>query len=193
MEAIFIELMKQLNSSVFVLIAVLLVIFVLLFKAGRMTEYFKSLKEKDIKYDDTIDKIKESLAKIQATTDLLYQSHLSTVQSRSPLNLTVKGEKVARDLSLDQKINEYWEKIYNIIQKKDDLDNPYDIQVVSMDTAKYCFENILSEKEQKEIKLYAFKIGMNLLEIYPIVGILIRNKLLTLKGFSLENIKKHEI
>jgi hypothetical protein len=61
-----------------------------------------------------------------------------------------------------------------------------------MEKAQDIFEKILTPEERSEIKFYAYNIGMNLMEIYPIFGIKIRNKILEEKNIKIEDIDKHD-
>lgn len=174
--SIFLQLINQLNSSIFVLITLLFVLFFLVYKAGSMTQTFASFNNKHMKFDDAIDRIKDLLSKIQATTDLLYQMQLTTVQSHSPLGLSEKGHQVAIEIAAEEKINSHWDTIkarFNLAS----LSNPYDIQTQALDLAVHCFDSIFTEEERTQIKTYAFNMGMNLLEVYPVLGIKIRDKI----------------
>lgn len=189
MPAVFIELIKQLNSAVFTLIAILFVIFWLLYKAGGIVKSYKDFEGKNEKFDNKIDNIKEGLAAIRATTDLLYQAHLSTVKSHSPVSLTPKGEMVSKAISAETKVAEHWKDIKAKLEEKNPT-NPYDIQTVAMDIAMECFEKIFTAEEQNQIKTYAFSIGLNLLEVYPIIGIIIRDRLFKERGINVEEVDK---
>ena len=182
METVFIELIKQLNGSVFTLIAVLFVVFWLIYKAGEITGSFRGFTKKNDKIDSSIDMIKDSINKVQATTDLLYQAHLSTVKAHSPLALSSKGQEVATYINLDQKVDKHWKDIEKEFCRVNVKSNPYDIQITALNIAEDCFDKIFDEVERDQIKTYAYKIGMNLLEIYPIIGIKIRDRILADKA-----------
>ena len=187
MEAIFLALIQQLNGAVFILVLILLVVFWLTYKSGGWVKSYNDFEGKSEKFDNKIDLIKESIFKVQATTDLLYQAHLSTVKAHSPISLTDKGKKIATDISAELKVNNHWEDIKREVDRKNPA-NPYDIQTVSMDIARNCFERIFTAQEQSEIKNYAYGIGMNLLEIYPILGVIIRDRV-----FKEGNIQPEEV
>lgn len=191
MELIFLKLIEQLNGAVFILVAILLIAFWAIYKLGGIIKTFNFFEKKNENFDKSIDEIKSNIFSIKATTDLLYQNHLSTIQNHSPLSLTSRGEKFSTELQMEQKVSNHWNEIKNEIDKKSPS-NPYDIQTVSMELAKNCFEHIFSEQEKAEIKAYAYKIGVNLLEILPIIGILARDKYLIEKGISVEDIDAHD-
>lgn len=190
MEAIFLALVQQLNGAVFTLILILLVVFWLLYKSGGWVKSYKDFENKNEKFEGKIDFIKESIFKIQATTDLMYQVHLSTVKAHSPISLTEKGKEIATKILAEVKINNHWDIIKAEVNKKNPA-NPYDVQTVSMDISRNCFEKIFTVEEQNEIKTYAYSIGMNLLEIYPILGVLIRDRIFKEKNIQPEEVDKH--
>ncbi len=190
MEAIFLALIQQLNGAVFILVLILLVVFWLTYKSGGWVKSYNDFEGKSEKFDNKIDLIKESIFKVQATTDLLYQAHLSTVKAHSPISLTDKGKKIATDISAELKVNNHWEDIKREVDRKNPA-NPYDIQTVSMDIARNCFERIFTAQEQSEIKNYAYGIGMNLLEIYPILGVIIRDRVFKEGNIKPEEVDKH--
>lgn len=170
-------LMQQLNTAVFVLLTILVLAFCLTYKIGGVVNKFKGVEKKTDKFDSSIDSIKDNLSKIGATTELLYKAHLSTIASRSPLDLTGKGQEISKAIFLESKVDQHWDAINKELQKMHSI-NPYDIQNAAMELAKNCFDAIFTEKERDQIKTYAFQIGIDLLEIYPIIGIIIRNKYL---------------
>jgi hypothetical protein len=188
---IFLKLIEQLNSSVITLILILAVAFWAVYKLGGIVNEFSGFKEKNSTIDGSIGGIKDSLATIKATTDLLYQAHLTTVKSHSPISLTQKGIDIAKTLVIEQKVANHWDVIRNEIEKRNPS-NPYDIQMISMEISRKCFEKVFSLEEQEELKLYAYKSGINLLEIFPIVGVIIRDKFLEYKGIPVDEIDVHK-
>lgn len=190
MSAIFLQLIQQLNSAVFVLVAILIIAFWAIYKLGGIVNTFDLFKNKNSELDKHVETIKENLATIKATTQLLYDAHLSTVKAHSPISLTEKGMQISTDLKLAEKVGIHWDEIKDKITKRAPA-NPYDIQVVAMDIARACFDSIFSEAERNEIKLYAYKTGNNLLEIFPIIGILARDKFLEESGLTPKAVDEH--
>lgn len=191
MGQILLDLIHQLNSAVWALIVILLAAFWAMYKLGQIIDKFSVFKDenKDIKVD--IKEMNNTLSKINATTDLLYQAHLRTVRSHSPLGLSDVGETIGKDLNFDQKIANHWDKIKQTYFSNAELKNPYDIQTVAMQTAPNAFESTFTDKEKDEVKLYAYQKGYNLLEIYPVIGIKIRNKIMSERNMPLEEIDKY--
>ena len=190
MEGIFIKLLEQLNSAVFVLVAILIIAFWAVYKLGGIVKLFSHFQDKNKEIDGSIAAIKDTLSTINATTKLLYEEHLSTVKSHSLVSLTEKGKEVSQAVKAEEKVAQHWQEIKAKLEEKNPK-NPYDIHVAALDIAKDCFDSLLSAEEKDEIKLYAYKIGMNLLEIYPIFGILLRDQYLKEKNISVEEIDQH--
>lgn len=190
MESIFLALIQQLNGAVFTLVIILLMTFWLAHKSGGWVKSYKDFESKSERFDEKIDHIKDNISKIQATTDLLYQAHLSTVKAHSPVTLTQKGKEISAAIFAELKINTHWEDIKRALENKNPT-NPYDIQTVAMDIARNCFEKIFTLDEQNEIKTHAFRIGLNLLEIYPILGVIIRDRIFKERSISIEEVDKH--
>jgi hypothetical protein len=191
MEAILMKLLEQLNSAVFALIAILIIAFWMVYKFGGITKTFGDFKEKNKELDANIGGIKDTLATIKATTDLLYQAHISTIQSHSPISLSPLGRTYSSDLDMAKKVAKHWDEIKKEIEKKSP-NNPYDVQTVTMEISRQCFDTSFSEEEKSEIKLYAYQKGVNLLQIIPIIGIIIRDKYLQEKGISVDQIDQHD-
>jgi len=190
MDAIIAKLIEQLNSAVFVLLAILFFAFWAIYQLGVIIKTFRDFKDKNKDIDTHIGGIKDSLATIKATTDLLYQAHLSTVRRQSPIALTQKGEEIAIALRMTEKIANHWSEIKAEMQKRSPM-NPYDIQTVAMDVARNCFDTLFSDTEKSEIKLYAYRSGMDLLEIYPIIGIIVRDKVLKEMNTATDAVDAH--
>lgn len=190
MEGLFLKLIEQLNGAVFTLLGILIVIFWAIYKLGGLSTKFGKFEEERIETKKDLTEIKKDVAKITATVDLLYQHHLSTIKNRSPLSLTEKGEEISAALNIQEKVAVHWEEIKKKIEEKKPS-NSYDIQTVSLDSARDCFESIFTEEDRSEIKQYAFKSGLNLLEFFPIIGIISRDRLLKEKGMDLGEVDKH--
>ena len=117
----------------------------------------------------------------------MYQAHLKTIGSASPVKLTPLGQEIATTLRVEQKIVDHWDAIKAKVEAKNPQ-NPYDIQVAAMTVARECFDGIFTEAEKSEVKAYAFAKGMNLLEIYPVIGIEVRNRILKERDIALDTI-----
>jgi len=191
MEAVLLALIAQLNGAVFILVCIFLIIAYGLYRAGGIVTMFNAFRTKSEKIDDKLDTMTSSLADIRATTNLLYQAHVTTVKAASPIKLTSIGLEISKALNIPMMVDGHWDVIKSEIEKRNPQ-NPYDIQSVAMSIARRCFEHIFSEAEQNAIKTYAFGRGMNLLEIFPIIAIEIRDRVLKERGIPLEDVDKHD-
>lgn len=181
------KIVEQLNSSVFTLMLILIVFFVLVYKLGGIVKTFDGFKEKNKEAETNIGQIKEILSEIKATTKLLYDAHLKTVSNHSPVSLTSLGENIFKELNIKDKVEKLWSEIKKFIEEKSPI-NPYDIQTISMEIAKIVFERLFTEEDQNAVKTYAYNKGLNLLEIYPIIGIEIRDRYMSEKNIRYEEI-----
>ncbi|HEV3244915.1 MAG TPA: hypothetical protein VG102_00990 [Candidatus Paceibacterota bacterium] len=191
MTEIVLALIQQLNGAVIILVCIFLIVAFLLYKAGSISTMFGEFKTKNEKIDTKLEGMQASLSEIKATANLLYQAHLKTIGAGSPIKLLALGQEISNTLNVPEKINTHWEAISAEIAKKNPQ-NPYDIQTVSMAIAKSCFDTIFTEEERNEAKTVAFNKGVNLAEIYAVLGIEIRNRVMKERGLPLDEIDKHD-
>lgn len=180
MADVFLALIKQLNSSVFVLLALLVVAFWGLAKVanmlGRWTEKFKNQNEKII----DLSSLSKEVVVMKTKVDLIYQ-HLnphSPVKSMSPLSLTEVGQKIINKIGAD--------KIFNTYK------TTYDIQMFSMKIAKEKLPNLINEAELNAMKQEAYDNGILLEDVFSIFGILLRNYILNEKGIPVAEVDNHQ-
>jgi len=97
MTALCLEMIKQLNSSVFVLIAILICAFILTYKVAdklaRWTEKFQHHDEKITK----IENLTEKFIELKTKVELIYDNTnpRKTVAVTSPISLTPLGNEIA--------------------------------------------------------------------------------------------------
>ena len=187
---IFLKLIEQLNSAVFVLILVLLVTIWVVWKLSSVVTLFGGYKEERKEVKDDLHQIRKDIAKIEGNVNFVFQKLNPSVQTQSPLNLTDKGKNISRDLNIEAKIAVHWEMIKAKIESKSPA-NPYDIQNATMEIARDCFDSIFTDTERNDIKLYAYKQGLSLLEIVPIIGIQARDQYFKEKNIDVGEIDKH--
>lgn len=192
MADVFLALIKQLNSSVFVLLALLLPTFwgstKVANKIGRWTEKFQAQNEK---ITDLRDLSKEVIV-MKTKVDLIYQqlNPNSTVKSMSPLSLTETAEKIMTQINADQIFNKYTSQLTQEIA----LSSPktaYDIQMAAMKVAKEKLANLLNEREINAMKQEAYANGILLEDVFAIFGILLRNHILREKGIPIAEVDSH--
>ena len=188
---LFIKIADQLNGSIVVLMLILIIAFLAIFKLGKVISQYDGFCKKQDKFDNSIDVIKEDIHSIKARVDIIYNRHLDTVKAHSSISITEIGKEISSANKLENLVTKYWEKISEKIKEKNPS-NPYDIQTVSMNLASEIFEDIFEDEEKTVIKKYAFDSGRNLLEIYPIIGVIVRDRYLKEVGASLDEVDKHD-
>jgi hypothetical protein len=204
------KIIEQLNEgSILALMFILLMVFWIMIKIGKIINHYDNFVKKQDKLDNSINALENKLdnsinaiqkdihlikidySKIKIKLDIVYDYYLNTVKAHSPISLTKIGKKIALDIKLENLVIKHWGKISEKIKANKNPTNPYDIQAVSMDIADKIFKNIFSEEEKMIIKNYAFHNSKNLLEIYPIIGVISRDKYLKEIDISLKKIDKH--
>lgn len=80
MEAIFTQLLTQLNSSIFTLVALLHIAAWGIWKAGNLNSDYKHLIKNDNRMEKDIRIIKDKLGKLEAKMDLLYSAFIQGVR-----------------------------------------------------------------------------------------------------------------
>ena len=99
MTALFGQIMEQLNSSVVVLLAILILSACAAVKLGRLLEKFAQHERRLERADDTHD----LLVKLAAKVEYIYEftNPRSVARSQSPLALTPLGQEIAPDTNAD--------------------------------------------------------------------------------------------
>jgi hypothetical protein len=188
MTDIFLKLIEQLNSSVFVLLGILVVAFWSLFRMGKFSEQFSQHKTKIEKVDTLSDRIIELTVKV----DLIYQNTNpnKTVAAQSPISITPNGKKIAEKINADQIMRKYFAQLSGFVEAT----NPktaYDVQTVSMTIAKSkTMMGLLNADEINAIKAEAYARGLLVEDIMAIFGVLLRDNILQKKGWSVAEVDK---
>src|SRR5688500_12621816 len=97
MQDIFMGLLDKLNSSVFVLIAILILTFVMLFKIGKwFGQWSEKFSQQDQKLTN-LSNMSEKVIVMQTKIDLIYQlvNPNAPIKAASPISLTKVGEEIA--------------------------------------------------------------------------------------------------
>jgi len=145
------------------------------------------------KMEKSVDEIRKDLSYLKGSIDVMKSGSINShMQSQSPVTLTAKGHEVAEEIKANEIIARTWNKIYEILEMEISDKNAYDIQ-------QFCIEGVSVEPEKfidsaglTTIKNYAFKQG-NPLQLYTrMIGVIIRDKYLKIKGISIDEIDKHD-
>ena len=193
MSLLLVTLSKELNSSVFVLLIVLMVVIALVAKVssklGMWTEKFKNQDEKL----SNVQKVSDTVIELKTKIDLIYHNTVPNplLQSSSPIELTEKGIDVSKEINANTIFEKYKGKLKKSVNSKNPK-NAYDIQQISIEVAKNDLKNLLDEQEVLLLKDKAFAKGCLLEDILYIFAILLRNDLLSEAGISTHEIDDHD-
>jgi hypothetical protein len=186
--AVLLELIKQLNSSVFVLLAMLGCLFWVIYKVGKWNEKFRHHSDKITR----IENLSEKVIELKTKVDLIYENTnpRRTVAAMSPISLTEIGKEIANKIEANKILEKYLSKLI----KEVDLENPqnaYDIQMASMKIAKEKMISLLNEEELNIIKQDAYSRGIIVQDIMSIFGVLLRNYILNQRAVPISDVDAH--
>lgn len=186
---ILLKLIEQLNSSVFILMLILITTMYTIYLIGKWVEKFKHHDEKITKIESLADKVLVMGTKV----DLIYDNTLGskrTVATTSPLNLTDIGEEIRKKIKADDILKKHFPTLKKEIEQKK-AGNAYDIQMLTMKIAKEKILTLLTEEELLLIKKEAYKRGILVEDIMSVFGVLLRNRVLTEKKIPISDVDKH--
>lgn len=185
MDAIITKLIEELNSSVFVLLGVLIIMGWMVYKAGILFERFKNHEQKL----DEVRGIQNEMISIRTKVDLIYQNTNPNAlfRTQSPLALTPKGTSVAETLSAHSILERHYKALHESVESESPK-TAYDIQLAAMKTARETLLSLLTEQDLIAIKNEAFKQGAPLDDILVVFGILLRNRILSERGIPLTDV-----
>ncbi|MDD5476736.1 MAG: hypothetical protein PHG87_00780 [Candidatus Omnitrophica bacterium] len=186
--AVLLQLMKQLNSSVFVLLAMLGCLFWVVYKVGKWSEKFKHHADKILR----IENLAEKFIELKTKVDLIYDNTnpRKTVAAMSPISLTETGKDIVSKISANKILEKYLPQLV----KEVELENPknaYDIQMSSMKLAKEKMIAFLNEEELNTIKQEAYSRGIIVQDVMSVFGVLLRNHILNLKSIPISDVDVH--
>lgn len=185
MDAVISSLIAQLNSSVFILLVILLVIIWMTFQAGSLVERFRTHEQKL----DEARGIQNEMISIRTKVDLIYQNTNPNAlfRTQSPLGLTPRGEAVAKELAVSALLDKHYPQLHRAVDNESPK-TAYDIQVASLKAAREQLAGMLEEKDLNAIKDQAFKTGALLDDMLVIFGIMLRNRILAERGIPLTQV-----
>lgn len=188
MQAIILKLIEQLNSSVFVLLLILLISFRIVYKIGSWKEMFKNHKDRI----DNVEKISDTVKELKTKIDLIYQytNPNSPTKAASPVNLTPIGVDIVNKINASDIFKTHAIKLISLVEGKKPI-NAYDIQQLSFEVAKKEFINLLNEEQLKIVKEEAYNRGILVEDVLSVFGVLLRNKILENKNIPIADVDKH--
>ncbi len=189
MAQLFLALIQQLNSSVFILLGLTTLVGVFLFKTGKWTERFQH-HDKRLSF---VENLRDTVIKIETKVDLIYQNTnpRKVVAPGSPIALTSVGKEIVDKI----KANTILEKYLSKLIKEVDLTNPqnaYDIQTAAMKASREELITFLNAEELNIVKQEAYSRGIIAEDVLSVVGVLLRDYILSQKGLPISDIDKHE-
>ena len=145
------------------------------------------------KMDKHMDEIRKDISYLKAMIDVYKISPKDALaQSHSPVSLTDKGNEVATQINADEMIAGNWEKIFATLEANINGKNAYDIQEYCLQTATIELDKFLDNTSIDKLKQFAYREGRPLAYYAPVFGIKIRDKYLSIKGISVEEVDKHD-
>lgn len=179
MNDVFLKLIDQLNSSVVVLMLILILAFVLTYKIAAWLTAWTQRFDHHASRIEKIENMNHILISTQTKVDLIYQfvNPNATTRAASPIGLTPVGERVVSDIGALEIFKNHALNLTSTVKAKNPK-NAYDIQQISFDVAKRQLIELLKESELKTIKEAAYKRGLLVEDILSVFGVLLRNKIL---------------
>lgn len=187
MEAILSKLLSELNTSVFVLLVLLIATGWMLYKIGGWKQTFSHHAGRIEKAE----RIADTVISIQTKVDLIYSlvNPNSPTRAASPISLTPVGHEIVTAISAEDIFKAHAVKLAAIVEGRNPK-NAYDIQQISFDVAKKEFFNLLNENELRMVKEQAFKRGILAEDVMTVFGVLLRNKILADKNIPIAEVDK---
>ncbi len=179
------KLIDELNSSVFVLLAMLAASFLMAFRIGKWTQQFSHQDQKI----NSLQGLSEKIIVLQTKVDLIYQNtHPNkVVGSFSPISLTETGLSIARRVDASKILDLYFEDLDSLVQAQQPK-TAYDIQVAAFGIVKERLLPLLDPTTFTTLKNEAYSNGILLEDILMIFGVLLRNKILMHSGISMHRL-----
>ena len=187
MDVIITKLIEQLNSSVFVLLGILAAAFWSVYRLAKLIEQFSHHKVKI----DKVDSLSDRLIELKVKVDLIYQNTNPnrTVAAASPISLTTSGHEIAAKIKADEILAKYLVRLTALVDESKPQ-TAYDIQVVSMATAKEKMMPLLNADEINTVKAMAYAKGLLAEDVLSIFGVLLRDAILLKKGVTVSEVDK---
>ncbi len=168
---IFRLLIEQLNSAVFVLLALVAVVGCMLYQGGKFVG-------KAGKLSDLHDKYHEDIPYLKTRVDLIYQHTFpnAPIQTSSPSHLTAAGEAIADKLNA-QKILEMYDTHLSEEVNRRHPHSLYDLQEACFQVAESYLPKLLSHEEMEAVKSISLDYGIPIDSTLSVIGVLLRDKL----------------
>ena len=191
MQKLLLELLSHLNSSVFVLLGILVVAAWTLFNLGKW-------KEKFVTQDTRLDKVEaihDKVVALETKVDLIYSHTLprKLVAASSPIDVTPFGKEISDKINAEEIFKRCSAELVSRVNAMCPAKaNAYDIQVAPMKVAKKDLLDMATAEEINAIKKAAFDAGLLAEDILSIFGIYLRNHVLGARGVPVVDVDRHD-
>jgi len=164
-------------------------IILIAFNWGSIKEKLKSVD----KVDWNLNSITKNISKMEWILDLI-QKRIDKIdwltQSNSPISLTEKWEKIAKESNVEQFIANKWSQTKNSIQNECKNKNPYDIQEFLFDFIRSNLEEIVGKSWVEKLKLIAYNEWVDIYSISRVIAVIIRDKYFQEKNIDTKEVDK---
>ena len=210
MDQIIQKLIDQLNASVFVLLAVLIAIYFLIWKTS---EFIATWKHKQADHEKQLERASESgdrvialetnigkavefgerIVRIETKLDLIFQklSPNPFAQSHSPISLTNDGNEISKKMNVEATIARLYPNLIDLVNKKSPQ-TAYDIQECAFAVTRDTLFSWLSNAEINLLKNEAFDKGMSIDSFSIIYGVVLRDQIFRDRNISVADVDLHD-
>jgi len=209
MDAIIQKLIDQLNTSVFVLLIVLIAIYFLIWKTS---EFMATWKHKQADHEKQLERASEAgdrvialetninkavefgerIVRIETKLDLIFQklSPNPFAQSHSPISLTDDGNEMAKKMNVEATIDRLYPNLIDLVNKKSPQ-TAYDIQESAFAVTRDKLFTWLSDAEINLLKNEAFDKGMPIDSFSIVYGVVLRDRILKDRNIPVSDVDLH--
>lgn len=194
MEKVFIELIKQLNSSVFILLGIAVGA---LIASWKLSAFIATWKTKHQHHETALEKIEKKIDIIPAMAgklELIYNNTLRqpVVASNSPIGLTDFGNKIAKNIKADVFVERHYDLFLDCLGADYRRLNAFDIQKILFSYIGGKFKENLNSEEMDTIKTEAYERGLQDTDILRVIAVLARDKVLLKLDREVKEVDKHD-
>ncbi len=187
MEKIFGTLIQYLNSSVFVLLGILILVGWFLFKFGGWVKESSLHKERIEKYHDLI-------VSVSTKVDLIYKyvNPNSTIRSGSPMSLTSKGKEISKKIHGEEIFNRIKDNFIKDFIEQSKGKSAFEIQQSAIEWAKNDLKKYIEKDELEIFHKEAYNEGLLPEDVYSILGLYLREEVLSALDIDTAEVDKHD-
>jgi hypothetical protein len=143
MQEVFLKLIEQLNSSVFLLFLILIVMGYVLVKVTKYTTLIALKFQTQDTHANDLKTLSETVIKVQTTLELVYNNTnpRSTIRANSPISLTDIGKEVVAQINGQAILDKNFLKLKDFLSEEK-MGNAYDIQTSCLNVVKAKLESL---------------------------------------------------